>query len=401
MYYTKQALYSLDSPIDPVRNGAIFISGDADVVTMAESLGPDQRICAETGHATTCMENCHPRGEHCRRDAETGLRIAELEMIADGISDEQDPSLIERLSTFLKHGIMGPKEVRKILERALPPRIFNFPVKDLDEMEDLKGKMDRLYSQGLDVQQVVARMAEEGYNADTLLLGHDPGAEVTEPMNTFRPGTAEDLEAGDLIVMDGDGNARRALEGERVIGVALGDGRIRFTGVTGGALGNFASGVVGNSCISSPIRMSMAYGYGSMAFQGSIVGGYGGGFPRLAPGPARYQFNERFPKEVLDKAMALLAKFMSADQYKAFMEGSMIELQNKAEDYRVMLNRQGKFSILKGPRGEGIMMTSGNIGSFAYPIGDEIAVFLDWFRFRTLDLIERWNCGTFSIKDYL
>ena len=293
-----------------------------------------------------------------------------------GATQEELQELTDAVTANPSH-IIGPTDKIELVPVELP-------VKDLNE-PDMREVIERFYNEGhMTIRGMTERLREKGYAADTLLLGYDPGAEVA---------TTEDLEAGDLVVMDGDGNARRALEGEQVIGVALGDGRIQFTGV---AAGNFASGVV------APIHMSMAYGYGSMAYTASIMTAPGQGFPRPQfPRPARYQYNERFPKEVIDKAMALLARFMSAGQYKAFMEGSMIELQNKAEDHRVMLNRQGKFSILTGPRGEGIMMTSGNIGSFAYPIGDEIAVFLDWFRFRTRELIERWNCGTFSIKDYL
>lgn len=113
--------------------------------------------------------------------------------------------------------------------------------------------------------------------------------------------------------------------------------------------------------------------------------------------PARYQYNERFPKEVIDKAMKLLEKFMNADQYDAFLKGSRIELENKAEDHRLLIDRHGDFTILRGPRGAGIMMTSGRCRSYKYPLGDEIAAFLDWFNHRTEELIDRWKCGTFGI----
>ena len=311
---------------------------------------------------------------------------------------------MERITTLVQQGIMGPEEAKRIFERmSPPPQIINLPG-ETEAEQAAKERILRLYARGLPIREIVDAMAMEGYTADTLLLGRarvtigydpalypaveleEPAVEIAEPMVTFQAEATEELKSGDLVVVDGDGNARRAREGEQVIGVALNNnGLVRFTG--------------GRMNMSWANRGSIAY-HASVAY-GSMIGGRGG-FPRVNfPAPARYQYNERFPKEVIDKAMALLEKFMSADQYKAFMEGSMIELQNKAEDHRVMLNRKGKFSILTGPRGEGIMMTSGNIGSFKYPIGDEIAVFLDWFRFRTRELIERWNCGTFSIKDYL
>jgi hypothetical protein len=349
-----------------VRNGAIFISEDADIITMSGPLNPNW-------------------SQQDKREQER--------IMGDGPS-------IERIAALVQQGIMSPREARETLERMTPPpQIINFPGETETE-QAAKERILRLYA-GLPIQEIIDAMAMEGYTANTLLhgrarvtIGHDPATEVAEPMVVFQAEATEDLEAGDPVVVDGDGNARRARPGENVIGVHLGDGRIRFTGGR-----PFAADTMEMSVARPMYHMSMAIG--SMAYQGSIIGRPIGGFPRMAPRPARYQYNERFPKEVLDKAMALLARFMSAAQYEAFMGGSMIELQNKAEDHRVMLNRQGKFSILTGPRGEGIMMTSGKIGSFAYPIGDEIAVFLDWFRFRTRELIERWNCGNFSIKDYL
>ena len=95
--------------------------------------------------------------------------------------------------------------------------------------------------------------------------------------------------------------------------------------------------------------------------------------------------------------MKLLEGFMSPDQYKAFMLGSNIELENKAEDHRLLVNCHGDFTILKGPRGAGIMMSSGRCRSYKYPLGDELAAFMDWFNHRTAELIERWKCGTFGI----
>jgi len=36
---------------------------------------------------------------------------------------------------------------------------------------------------------------------------------------------------------------------------------------------------------------------------------------------------------------------------------------------------------------------------YDYPLGDEIAAFLDWFKHRTEELIAQWNCGTYGIKE--
>jgi len=359
-------------------------------------------------------------------NGETRLRIAELEMIADGISDEQDPGLIQRLSTFLQQGIMGLREAREILERVLPPRIINFPgatqeelqeltdavnrtasrpyivgpankielvpmelpAKDLNE-PDMREWIQRLYAQGLPIREMVDRMAMEGYNADTLLLGYDPGAEVAEPMHTFRAEATGELESGDLVVMDGEGNARRAREGEQVIGVALNNnGLIRFNG--------------GRMDMSWANRGSIAY-HGSMMFHASIA--YG---PRVfarnrtePPGqrvdaPA-FKYTERFPKEVEAKAMELLRKFMSPEQYEAFVDRADIELENKAGDTRLIINQNGGFTMMRGGRGAGIVLTSGNVRSYRFPLGDEIAAFLDWFRYKTPELIQNWNCGNFGI----
>ena len=111
----------------------------------------------------------------------------------------------------------------------------------------------------------------------------------------------------------------------------------------------------------------------------------------------RFQYNERFPKEVEAKAMELLRKFMNPEQYAAFVGGSNIELENKKKDHRLIINRTGTFKLLKGALGAGIEMTSGSVRSYKYPLGDEIAAFLDWFRYKTPELIENWRCGNFGI----
>jgi len=105
----------------------------------------------------------------------------------------------------------------------------------------------------------------------------------------------------------------------------------------------------------------------------------------------------KFSDEVTEKAWKLLEEYMTPTQHFAFMEGSKIELENKTEDFRLLINKNGDFSILEGKRGEGIMATSGRIKSYDYPLGDEIATFLDWFKFKTKELISQWNCGTYGI----
>ena len=105
----------------------------------------------------------------------------------------------------------------------------------------------------------------------------------------------------------------------------------------------------------------------------------------------------RFSEETVKKAWKLLEEYMSQSQYFAFMEGSKIELENKTGDFRLLIDKHGSFSVLEGKRGEGILATSGRIKSYDYPLGDEIATFLDWFRFKTRELIAEWNCGTYGI----
>ncbi|MEE8355104.1 MAG: hypothetical protein V3S09_04680 [Candidatus Bathyarchaeia archaeon] len=321
--------------------------------------------------------------EALRFEADDELRRAELMSLANKISDEEDPALIERLATFLQQGIMGPREAREILERTLQPRIITLPGATQEGRRDA---IRRLYAEGHTMQQIIDRMAEDGYDADSLIHGR--------PRTTFRAEAAEDLKVGELVMMDGNGNARRARPDEQVVGVHLGNGEIQFTG------GLAVEG----------IEMSYAidgrnYGnYGSMLMHASIA--YGG--PRnwhkqdreppgqRVDGPA-FKYTERFAPEVEAKAMELLRKFMSPEQYEAFVDRADIELENKAATHRVIINQNGSFKLLKGGHGAGIVMTSGNVRSYRYPLGDEIAAFLDWFRYRTDDLIAGWNCGNFGI----
>ena len=297
------------------------------------------------------MADCHPLGENCdgqaSREERAMINLGSDEDGVEFVPIELDPD---------GKGITALRELRESFDTIAPA--IDTPL----------------------ITEIADRMAEDGYDPDVLIHG--------TPGHIIRVPAAEDVQRGDAVEIGADGMARRADDGH-IVGVAIGGNRIRLLPDLDRVATHMTSGM----------HMSMNRGYyGSMAYQASIIGGPGRGFPR-AGGPARYQYNERFPKEVIDKAMALLAKFMNVDQYKAFMEGSLIELQNKAEDHRIMFNRNGKFSILKGPRGAGITMTSGNIGSYKYPLGDEIAVFLDWFNHRTLELIDRWRCGTYTIKD--
>jgi len=117
----------------------------------------------------------------------------------------------------------------------------------------------------------------------------------------------------------------------------------------------------------------------------------------LIDGGHNYQPRERFPDEVTEKAWKLLEDHMTPDQHFAFMEKSTIELENDANTFRLLINKDGKFTILEGKRGAGIAASTGRISSHDYPLGDEIAAFLDWFRFKTKELISQWNCGTYGI----
>ena len=119
------------------------------------------------------------------------------------------------------------------------------------------------------------------------------------------------------------------------------------------------------------------------------------GFPNR---PARqFQFTERFPPEVTAKAWKLVEQEMSPAQYFAFMEGATIEMENLAKDFRLIINKSGKFTILEGSRGAGIVASSGNVRSYKYPLGDEVSAFIDWFKHRTKELIAQWGCGTYGI----
>ena len=72
-------------------------------------------------------------------------------------------------------------------------------------------------------------------------------------------------------------------------------------------------------------------------------------------GGHNYQPREKFPDEVTEKAWKLLEDYMEPDQYFAFMEKTTIELENKATTFRLLINKDGKFTILEGERGAGIV----------------------------------------------
>ena len=106
---------------------------------------------------------------------------------------------------------------------------------------------------------------------------------------------------------------------------------------------------------------------------------------------------DKFTEKVVDTAWKLLEEYMTDEQYHAFIEGTKIELQNKEQNYRLILDKKGEFMILQQKTGAGIVSSSGRIRSYDYPLGDEIAAFIDWFQFKTEELISQWNCGTYGI----
>jgi hypothetical protein len=369
-------------------------------------LRPDERMCPGTGHATTCVDDCLAEGPNCRRAAAENQRYAELEMMIDEISDAKpDPSFIERMADMLRVGVLSIQEAKEYVERMLPPRLFTFPGNDDKLQEALREAVQQHHALGRTARQTaealgipISRVRDLRQAGDHVIaMGYTPEAVIMAPAEG-------DIERGDLVEIGPDGRARRADDGH-VVGVALGGNRIRMTPEAGRDLQEGRRIYEGFD--TGGIEMSWANrgSHHIAAHHASIAFGRDWGFPSpLPPGPARdrparFQYNDKFPKEVEDKALKLLEKFMSADQYDAFLKGSRIELENKAEDHRLLIDRAGNFSILKGPRGAGITMTSGRCRSYKYPLGDEIAAFLDWFNHRTLELIDRWRCGTFGIVD--
>lgn len=229
----------------------------------------------------------------------------------------------------------------------------------------LREGSERLQRVRADIRDAIHEAAEAVNRvASPLRVGtavEDAPEEASE-VNTIIGIAGEDLEAGDAVTLEQSARARAAASVYRT----------RTFEQTHGYPG------------------SMAMQYGSMAYMpGDIARNYIGGRP--------YQYTERFPKEVTDKAWKLLEQYMTPEQYFAFIEKADIELENVAGDFRLIINRSGKFTILEGARGKGIVAQSGNVRSYKYPLGDEIAAFIDWFNHRTKELIAQWGCGTYGI----
>lgn len=205
---------------------------------------------------------------------------------------------------------------------------------------------------------------------------------------------AEDLEAGDLVALNEDGSVSRSRG--HPIGVAIDEATVAL----------FGSARVGVDPADDRF-LSASFCFASGSYQGSQA--YIGDMDynlsphaqcphdRMAATRSNYQYS-KFDKEAIEKAWKLLEKYMTPDQYFAFMEGTTVELINKAETHRLLLNKKGDFTILQGIKaGSGITESYGRIHSYDYPLGDEISAFLDWFRHRTGELIANWNCGTYGI----
>lgn len=210
-------------------------------------------------------------------------------------------------------------------------------------------------------------LAAEGYEAEAIIRHGGTVMRVA----------GEDLETGDAVTIDEDGIARRAEPTDNIIGIAAGDGLVALR----------------------PRAMHISFargydGYGSVAMAGLDWGLPEGEGRR---GPRRYQFTEKFPPEVEAKAWKLVEQEMSPAQYFAFMEGATVEMYNLAGDFRLIINKSGKFTILEGAQGAGIVASSGNVRSYKYPLGDEVSAFIDWFKHRTKELIAQWGCGTYGI----
>ena len=141
--------------------------------------------------------------------------------------------------------------------------------------------------------------------------------------------------------------------------------------------------IVGNTCYNaSATGVYIGADFAGHAFAGNVLGG--------EPTP-------KITEEAKETAWLLLKDYMTKEQYKAFEEGQMIEVENSAKTHRLLLKRDGTFMALDGQRGEGFIIKDGRIKERRYPIGDEIAAFLDWFKYKTEELVQKWKCGKFSI----
>ena len=212
----------------------------------------------------------------------------------------------------------------------------------------------------------------------------ESGPWVSEPDGTWRQEQLDvrvvnraggEIKAGDLVTLDSDGTVRAA---------------------------DLASTVA--------LLYEGSFIHASVAYQGSIVSPQAR--ERLNQYVERHQERQRIQRQhsyqynrekqekriAEEKAWKLLEKYMMPEQYFAFMEGTTVELINKAETHRLLINKKGDFTILTGTQaGTGVTESEGRIHSYTYPLGDEISAFLDWFRHKTDELIVNWNCGTYGI----
>ena len=189
---------------------------------------------------------------------------------------------------------------------------------------------------------------------------------------------AEDLKVGDPVVVDEAGLYRRA----EVLGLAVPDWS---------RSGSFAYAHMGSRAYHASVAYYSDERHRAMerAFTNQQ------GMVATPQNQNTYQYTQT---EAEKKAWALLEKYMTPEQHFAFMEGTTVELINKAETHRILINNKGDFNILQGIKaGAGVSESEGRIHSYEYPLGDQISAFLDWFRHRTGELIANWNCGTYGI----
>jgi hypothetical protein len=119
-------------------------------------------------------------------------------------------------------------------------------------------------------------------------------------------------------------------------------------------------------------------------------------FNKLKP---NYNFKSRFSKKINEKAWAYLSENFTDNQWVEFNKGMTIELINRKKTHRLLLNKSGAFAVLKGGIGDGVMVTNGAIREETYPMGDEMKSFIEWFVENTEQLISKWGCGNFAIRN--
>ena len=300
-------------------------------------------------------------------------------IVADMVIRELKPIDIENIRGFsIEVTPDGPLTLSPIFEDITPTL-------DSERLEEvtapLRERIRELCAQGLTIRHILDLLEREGHNRRELITGV---REVWRSGRTLTRISDEEIPAGTLVTVNEEGHARAAL-GSEVIGFAVGDDMIQFGG---------------NVEMSWARDENRHYGSMMMPMHASVALGYNIRVPREPPGQrvdTQFKYTERFPPEVEAKAMELLRKFVSPEQYTAFIDRANIELENKAGDTRLIINQNGGFTMMKGDRGAGIVLTSGNVRSYRFPLGDEIAAFLDWFRYKTPELIQNWNCGNFGI----